>query len=847
MERGNKVLVKELTGYQRKDDGQDEVIPEKYITGIKWDMPPLLSTFLVLLLWKYITCGIADYDNFIVESKAKQGIIDAFHIVATTADYNKALQALEYSYKLHPSILSLYHIYSWRFLLDHKDIVLQNEKVPYDMHEDFDNYEYILYSDDVYALYTNGVDKHYEGDYDTAITLYNQGISLLSNYGITVSSPQYVNLLYHVGVSMQHLGDIENAARIYNRVLKLNPYHVKTRINLASLHHKYGNISTAITHYKIALLHCVHNETLLHNYITTERIIPQELRHKSDVYIMAKLNLGAAHFQLDQFYAAKVVLDEILTDLLSLYHLCTKNNHSQIGNSNYPHCTKFQIDYGGGLSHLLNLQRRTFDWNLYEERIETSINLSAYLLRSFHAGPILPFDSLLMDVSLQQRHDIAVQHSSLYTKKANKLHSVITTSDKTHTRFQIGFLSYDYSDHPTAHLIETIFHYIQYYKNHHCKHNSVICNVEVIGLSYGKDDNSDYRKSLINLVDQFYNISTYTAFESYQLIRQLNLDILLDLQCHTLGARLNILSMEPPVAPIIINYLVYPGTSGANFINYIIADYVVVPAEEQEYYTEKLIMLPPTYQIPSMYTSSDSRASKSALRHSLGLPTSLDSIILCNFNKIDKIDPTTFSAWMNIMEKVPNSYLWLLDPPKYNKGKNSEVSIVHDRINAICTLHGISSRRILYAPRVSKDEHVARHFAADLFLDTFVYGAHSTATDAIRGGLPVLTIHGNSFPNRVVSSIYQSYSDQKLKQLLITSSVKDFVDTACNLVLSRGNSKFYSTINHLSHDINDRSMDAGIFNNTNNVVKLFGSLYTVHSLENLSENRTNKYHLVYDV
>ena len=123
-------------------------------------MVPLISIFLVLLLWKCISCGIVDYDNFIVESKAKQGIIDAFHIVATTEDYTKALRVLEYSYKLHPSILSLYHIYSWRFLLDHKDVILQNEKVPYNMHKDFDNYEYILYSDDVYTLYTNGVDKH---------------------------------------------------------------------------------------------------------------------------------------------------------------------------------------------------------------------------------------------------------------------------------------------------------------------------------------------------------------------------------------------------------------------------------------------------------------------------------------------------------------------------------------------------------------------------------------------------------------------------------------------------------------------------------------------------------------
>lgn len=804
----------------------------------------IVPVFVILLLCQCISCLLIDYDNFIVESKSKQGIIDAFQIVATTSDYNRALKLLENSYKLHPSILSLYHIYSWRYLLDYKEIILQNEVLPYDMYSDFDNYDDINYSDDVFTLYENGVEKHYEGDYDTAIELYNQGILLLFKYGIKVTSPEFVNLLFHIGISLQHQGDIENAGNIYNRVLKLNPYHVKTRVNIASLHHKYGNIATAVTHYKIALLHCVQNESILHNYITTKRVIPQELRYKSDVYIMAKLNLGAAHFQLDQFHSARVVLDEILMDLLTLYHQCTNDSRTQIYDTRYPHCMNLQIDYGGGLSHLLNLQRRTIDWNLYEERMKISMKLSAYLIKSSHQGPILPFDSLLMDTSMQQRRDIAVQHSTSYTKKANKHHG-ITTNNTVHRRFQIGFLSYDYTDHPTAHLIETIFQFIRNYKNSHCNHRaSMICTVEVIALSYGRDDNSNYRNSLINLADQFYNISTYSTVESYEFIQQLKLDVLLDLQSHTLGARLGILAIEPPLAPVVINYLVYPGTSGANFIDYIIVDHVVVPAEEQSCYTEKLIMLPPTYQIPSIYASKNDEiiTSKTILRHSLGLPTSPDAIILCNFNKVDKIDPLTLSTWMNIMQRLPNSYLWLLDPPNYNKDNSNSTSIVKDHINNICRFHGISTRRILYAPRVPKDKHVARHLAADLFIDTFIYGAHSTATDALQGGLPVLTIHGDSFPSRVVSSIYQSFHKKKLKNLLITTSVKDFVTTACNLLASRNK---FATINHISNDIT-ASKTTGIFNNTNNVLKLFGSLYTVHSLETLSENRTNKYHLIYN-
>ena len=316
--------------------------------------------------------------------------------------------------------------------------------------------------------------------------------------------------------------------------------------------------------------------------------------------------------------------------------------------------------------------------------------------------------------------------------------------------------------------------------------DAVFRRVQTIAYSYGLDDDSDYRHRIATQAGAFRDIVMMSHQQAHDSIAGDEVDVLLDMQVHTLGNRMMIPALQP--AAVQVNYLVYPGTSGTSFLHSIVADRVVLPAEHGKHYTESVLLLPPSYQISyydihntqklqdiletfSMTSSSSSSSSssigsqraqvqlKAQLRAENNLPLHA-SIVYCNFNKIDKLDMATLSVWTNVLRAVPGSVLWLLDAGIKGEGREvkNQNELVRARIRDACVASGVASWRIIYAPRVSKALHLTRQLAADLFLDSFVYGAHSTATDALRGGLPVLTVAGGSFPSRVVMSLYESLS-----------------------------------------------------------------------------------------
>ncbi|CAM9779986.1 unnamed protein product, partial [Choristocarpus tenellus] len=202
-----------------------------------------------------------------------------------------------------------------------------------------------------------------------------------------------------------------------------------------------------------------------------------------------------------------------------------------------------------------------------------------------------------------------------------------------------------------------------------------------------------------------------------------------------------------------VNYLVFPGTSGAPYMDYIIADRHVTPPEHASQYTERLVLLPQTYQVnfyePYLGISEEEpwEGDMVALRLVSGvlryhLPPDPKTVVFVNFNKIDKLEPETFRVWMAILRRVPNGVLWLLDPSPPKTSDRGE-QIKH-RLCEAAHAHGVQAERLIWAPRVPKADHLRRHIAADVFLDTFTYGAHSTATDALRGGVPLLTVAGET-------------------------------------------------------------------------------------------------------
>ena len=220
------------------------------------------------------------------------------------------------------------------------------------------------------------------------------------------------------------------------------------------------------------------------------------------------------------------------------------------------------------------------------------------------------------------------------------------------------------------------------------------------------------------------------------MLRLRETDIVIDLNGHTHGARPGIFAYRP--APVAVNYLVYPGTTGAAFMDVILADAIVAPAGQQEFFREKIIHLPGCYQ-----ANDGSRAVAPAPRRAdCGLPES--GLVFCCFNNNWKITAPVFDIWMRLLQAVPGSVLWLLDGPgKENLRKESAA-------------RGIDPSRLIFAAHAAPDAHLARHQCADLFLDTLPYNAHTTASDALWAGLPVVTTPGQSFPARVAASILQA-------------------------------------------------------------------------------------------
>ncbi len=236
--------------------------------------------------------------------------------------------------------------------------------------------------------------------------------------------------------------------------------------------------------------------------------------------------------------------------------------------------------------------------------------------------------------------------------------------------------------------------------------------------------------------DQFIDVSRQTDKEVALLARSLNLDIAIDLKGFTQHHRAGIFCYR--AAPLQVSYLGYPGTMGTDYIDYLIADKTVLPQISQAYYAEKIVYLPDSYQC------NDARrkiADAVFSRENAGLPES--AFVFCCFNNNFKITPETFDGWMRILNRVDGSVLWLLE----------DNATAASNLRRQAEQRGVVASRLVFAPRMPLPEHLARHRAADLFLDTLPYNAHTTASDSLWAGLPVLTCMGEAFASRVAASL----------------------------------------------------------------------------------------------
>jgi predicted O-linked N-acetylglucosamine transferase (SPINDLY family) len=340
-----------------------------------------------------------------------------------------------------------------------------------------------------------------------------------------------------------------------------------------------------------------------------------------------------------------------------------------------------------------------------------------------------------------------------------------------HSRIRIGYFSADFRNHPvsflTAGLIET--------------HDR--SGFEVTAFSFGPDGEDDMRRRLRLAFDRFIDVRERSDREIAELARSLELDIAIDLGGFTEGCRSRIFALR--AAPLQLSYLGYLGTMGAPYMDYLIADPIIVPPEYRQHYAEKLLYLP-------SYQANDSQrriGDRCFTRDELGLPAS--GFVFCCFNANYKIQPATFAGWMRILTQVPGSVLLL--------STDSATVVINLRREAL--RRGVDPARLVFGARLSLSEYLARYRSADLFLDTLPYNAGTTASDALWATLPVLTCTGESFASRVAASLLTALEMPEL----ITSTQAEYEQRAIDLASDA------ARLAHLKQRLADRRLTTSLF------------------------------------
>ena len=317
-----------------------------------------------------------------------------------------------------------------------------------------------------------------------------------------------------------------------------------------------------------------------------------------------------------------------------------------------------------------------------------------------------------------------------------------------HERIRVAYLSADFRSHATAFLMAELFE----------RHDRE--RFEVLGVSFGPDDNSAMRSRLVKSFDSFHDVQAQSDREIATVLRNAEVDIAVDLKGHTQGTRPEILAYRP--APVQVGYLGYPGTIGADFLDYVLADPVVLPFDRQPFYTEKIVQLPDCYQVND---STRAIAAETPTRAAAALPDA--GFVFCCFNKNYKIRRPIFDIWMRLLAAVPGSVFWLL---RDNDGAERN-------LRREAAARGVDPARLVFADRTSLADHLARHRLADLFLDTLPYNAHTTASDALWAGLPVVTCLGQAFAGRVAASLLNAIGLPEL----VTHNLADYEALALRL------------------------------------------------------------------
>jgi protein O-GlcNAc transferase len=538
----------------------------------------------------------------------------------------------------------------------------------------------------------------------------------------------------NLGIVYQRQGKRDHARASYLRALEANPRHAHAWHNLGTVYSEQGDFKDAAAAYQKSL-----------------QIAPTQAHVHND--------LGSALRDSGNFegaiaaYRKAIVLDpQSAPTLYNLAETLKVPGRFDEAIAAYERALAIKPDYFQALSGMTYLRQHICDWN----GIET---LWERLRRDAIGKPgsgISPFSALYMPTSAEEQLACAREWARQNLGQRAGAPSgpgAEVRAQAAHARLRIGYLSWDFHEHATSYLIAELFEL----------HDRA--RFEVYAYSYGPDDGSPIRARIKSACEHFVDIAGHSHAEAARRIQSDGIEVLVDLKGYTLGSRSQIVALRP--AAVQVNWLGFPGSMGTDCVDYIIADPFIVPAGAERHYSERVVRLPDCYQVNDRKRQISDRMST---RGDNGLPEA--GVVLCCFNQTAKILPDVFACWMRILRAVPGSVLWLLESNRWAAAN----------LRRAAAAHGIADDRLLFAPRRPPAEHLARYRATDLAIDTFPYTSHTTASDALWAGCPLVTRVGDTFVSRVAGSILRNAGMHEL----VTDNAGDYERKVIELATAPG-------------------------------------------------------------
>ncbi|MDP1644184.1 MAG: tetratricopeptide repeat protein [Thiobacillus sp.] len=580
-------------------------------------------------------------------------------------------------------------------------------------------------------------------------------------------APENVNALYNLGLLLAELDRPDEAATAFRTALKIQP-------NQADVYNDLGNalmdrlrFDEAEEAYRKAIAlwpdyadaHCNLGMLLLERGRRDEamaafhRTLILAPGHPDALNSTANLLSASGHFdKAEQAYRRVLTTRPDSAPLYNNFGNLLKETHRYAeAEAAYRAAVSLQPDYGHALGQAVTCARSRYDWS----RADADAQAVVRALEEDMAG--IP---ALMVLSLPEtRPEHHLKAGRLTAKPSLKPYLempplVDPALHRTHERLRIGYLSAEFRSHAVMHLLTGVF-------EAHDKDR-----FEIHAYSIGPDTGDAYRQRIERACEFFHDLHPVSKIDSARQIAADEIDILVDLSGHTGDSRPAIAALRP--APVIVNWLGYPGTLGLpRLADYIIGDAILTPLEHAAHYSETLAWMPHCYQPndPKLVIGAK------PTRQEAGLPE--EGLVFCSFNQAYKLTPAMFTLWCRLLEAVPGSVLWLQHPG----GDSAIDNLLHEASD-----HGIAPERLVFGPKLPMPEHLARLQLADLALDTFPYGSGATGSTVLRAGVPMVTLLGESYVARMAASQLRAVGLPEL----VTTRPEDYFSVAKDLALNPG-------------------------------------------------------------